>query len=109
VDHLQPFVWSEIEQAGVTVRVITKADSGRFSDGSGPRLTGADERREHDVAWHRFLEAPISQLVFAEANVARGCVGHIDGSIKTGVRAGREIRRYLTSAWSITVGEGGRR
>ena len=87
----QPFVWSEIERAGVTVRAVPKADSGWFSDGSG-RLIGADEQREHDVAWHRLHEAPIGQLVFAGADVARGCVGHIDGPIGTGVRAGREIR-----------------
>ena len=109
VHYRRPFVWSEIERVGVTVRAVPKADSSWFSDGPGPRLIGDDEEREHDVARHRCHEAPIGQLVFAGADVARGCVGPIDGPIGTGVRAGREIRAYFTSSRPITAGGGGRR
>ena len=109
VHYRRPFVRGELERVGVTVRAVPKADSSCFSDGPGLGLIGADEQREHDVARHRFHGAPIGQLVFAGADVARGRVGRIDRPIGTGVRAGREIRPYLKSSWPITAGEGGRR
>jgi pseudooxynicotine oxidase len=55
VHYLQPFVWSEIVRAGLSVRSFGKADVTLFNAGDGPKPLSEEDIRDSHAAWDAYL------------------------------------------------------
>src|ERR1700744_1585205 len=56
VHHLQPFLWAEVQRAGLRLRCFEAPDETWFNDGNGPRRIAEPDRAEFAAAWRRYLD-----------------------------------------------------